>query len=53
MVTYEYGFFNETEKDKEYYKRVYKTRGFKNIKVKRVRTDTKGLNMYEITAEHK
>ena len=48
-TVYEYGFFNDTKKDREYYKRIYKNRGFKKISVKRVRTDTKGLNMYEIT----
>lgn len=49
MTVYEYGFFNDTKKDREYYKYIYKKRGFKKISVKRVRTDTKGLNMYEIT----
>lgn len=50
MIDYEYGFFNETAKDKEYFKRVYKNRGYKKVKVKRIKTDTKGLKMYEITA---
>lgn len=49
MTVYEYGFFNDTKKDREYYKHIYKNRGFKKISVKRVRTDTKGLNKYEIT----
>lgn len=51
MTTYEYGFFNDIKQDREYYKRIYKQRGFKRINVKRVRTDTKGLKMYEITTE--
>lgn len=51
MVFYEYGFFNETEMDKEYYKRVYRNRGFRCVKVKRIKTDTKGLKMYEISVK--
>lgn len=51
MTFFEYGYFNETAKDKEYYKRVYKRRGFKRVTVKRIKTDTCGLKMYEITAE--
>jgi L-alanine-DL-glutamate epimerase-like enolase superfamily enzyme len=51
MIAYEYGFFNDTKQDREYYRRIYKQRGFKRVKVKRVRTDTKGLKMYEITME--
>lgn len=49
FTNYEYGYFNETEADKDYYKRLYKNYGRKNIKVKRVASDTKGLKMYEIT----
>lgn len=49
MTSYEYGYFNETKKDREYYKKVYKNRGFKKVAVKRIKTDTKGLKMYEIT----
>lgn len=49
MTVYEYGFFNDTALDKEYYKKVYKKRGYKKVSVKRVKTDTKGLKMYEIT----
>lgn len=52
MITYEYGFFNDTKKDREYYKRVYKNRGFKKVKLKRIKSDTKGLNMYEITLNY-
>jgi hypothetical protein len=52
MITYEYGFFNDTKKDREYYKRIYKNRGFKKVTIKRVRSDTKGLNMYEITLNY-
>lgn len=50
MITvYAYGIFNETIKDRAYYKQVYEKKGYTNIKVKRVRTDTPGLKMYEIT----
>ena len=49
MTAYEYGFFNDTKKDREYYKKVYKARGFKKVVVKNIKTDTKGLKMYEIT----
>lgn len=51
MTYYEYGFFNDTKMDREYYKKVYKNRGFKKVTVKRVKTDTKGLKMYEITLD--
>ena len=46
---YEYGVFNDTKADREYFTKVYKNRGRRNIKVKRVQSDTKGLKMYEIT----
>ena len=49
MTSYEYGVFNDTKKDREYYKKVYKSLGFKDVAVKNIRTDTKGLKMYEIT----
>lgn len=49
MTAYEYGFFNDTKKDREYYKKVYAQRGFKKVTVKNIKTDTKGLKMYEIT----
>lgn len=49
MTTFEYGFFNDTKKDREYYKKVYTARGFKKVTVKNIKTDTKGLKMYEIT----
>ena len=49
MTSYEYGFFNDTKKDREYYKNLYKTLGFKDVVVKNIKTDTKGLKMYEIT----
>ena len=48
MTVYEYGFFNDTKQDKEYYKKVYKNRGFKITNFKRIKTDTKGLKHYEI-----
>ena len=46
---YEYGYYNDTKQDREYFKWLYKNRGFKKVSVKRVKTDTKGLKMYEIT----
>ena len=49
MTVYEYGYFNDTQKDREYYTRVYKNRGFKKVQLKRVKTDTPKLKMYEIT----
>ena len=50
MTSFEYGFYNDTKKDREYYIRVYRARGFKEVVVKRIKTDTKGLKMYEITS---
>ena len=49
MTVYEYGYFNETKKDREYYKKVYNRRGFTKVLVKNVKTDTPHLKMYEIT----
>ena len=49
MTVYEYGYYNDLKKDREFYTDAYKKRGFKNVTVKRVKTDTKGLHMYEIT----
>ena len=50
MTNYEYGYYNETEKDKKYFTDKYTKRGYTNVKVKRVKTDTPKLKMYEITA---
>lgn len=36
------------QKDKEYFKNKYEKNGYKNVWVKKVKTDTKGLPMYEI-----
>ncbi len=51
MKSYEYGYFNDTKKDREYYTQIYRNLGFKKVTVKRVKTDTKGLKMYEITLD--
>ena len=50
----EYSYYGGTKnfaKDKAYFIDKYKKKGGKNIKVKKVRTDTPGLNMYEIEYE--
>lgn len=49
MTNYEYGYYNETEKDRKYFTEKYTRRGYTDVKVKRIKTDTKGLKMYEIT----
>ena len=51
MTTYEYGYYNITKLDKEYFTKKFQKAGYKNVHVKRVATDTKGLKMYEITYE--
>lgn len=48
MYDCQYGFYNETKKDKEYFKEVYRRKGWKRISVTRTKTDTKGLKMYII-----
>lgn len=48
-TNYEYGYYNETEKDRKYFIEKYTRRGYTDVKVKRIKTDTKGLKMYEIT----
>lgn len=45
----QYGYYNDTKKDKEYFKKKYEEKGWKNVLIKRIKTDTKGLKMYEIT----
>lgn len=42
---------NDIKEDKKYFTDYYSKRGYKNIKVKKVRTDTVGLKMYEIIGE--
>lgn len=46
---FEYGWYNDTQKDKKYLKEKYEAKGYKDVSVKRVKTDTHGLKMYEIT----
>lgn len=48
-VSYEYGYYNETAKDKEYFIKSFTNRGYKNVKVKRIATDTPRLKMYEVS----
>ncbi len=45
----QYGYYNDTEKDKKYFKDLYRKRGWSHISVTRTKTDTKGLKMYIIT----
>ena len=49
MYDCQYGYYNDTKKDKEYFKKIYKAKGWSMISVTRTKTDTKGLKMYEIT----
>lgn len=37
------------KKDKIYFEKKYKEKGWKYVLIKRIKTDTKGLKMYEIT----
>ena len=46
---FEYGYYNDTAKDRAYFTKKYKNKGYKDIKVKRIATDTPGLKMYEIS----
>ena len=49
VSTYEYSYTGNLKDDREYFIQKYSKQGKNNIKVKRVKTDTKGLPMYEIT----
>lgn len=49
-VDYEYSIYNNNlEKDRAYFTKMYAEQGYTNIKVKKIKTDTKGLNCYMIT----
>ena len=45
---FEYAWYNNTEEDKKYFKDLYTRRGYRDVKVKRVKSDTKGIKMYQI-----
>lgn len=49
MYDCQYSLFNDMKNDKEYFKNECRKNGWKYIKVKRIKTDTKGLMMYELT----
>lgn len=48
LIDTEYSHTKDTAKDKEYFKNKYEKKGYKNVCVKKVKSDTKGLPMYEI-----
>lgn len=48
LIDTEYSHTKDIAKDKEYFKNKYEKKGYKNIRVKKVKSDTKGLPMYEI-----
>ena len=48
-IGYEYGYYNDTAKDRIHFTDKYRKQGYTDIKVKRVQTDTPGLKMYEIS----
>ena len=48
LIDTEYSHTKDIAKDKEYFKNKYEKKGYKNVRVKKVKTDTKGLPMYEI-----
>ena len=47
--TYEYGYYNNTAQDRQHFIKKFENKGYTNIKVRRVATDTPGLQMYEIS----
>jgi hypothetical protein len=49
MYECEYGYYNDTKKDRKYFTDLYRQRGWSHISVTRTKTDTKGLKMYKIT----
>lgn len=51
VTDYEYGYYNDTAKDREYFVNRFKSRGAISVKVRRTRSDTPGLKMYEIEIE--
>ena len=51
VIGYEYGYYNNTSQDREYFTKKYENQGYHNIKVKRIATDTPGVKMYEISGE--
>lgn len=48
LIDTEYSHTKDIAKDKEYFKNKYEKKGYKNVRVKKVKSDTKGLPMYEI-----
>ena len=51
FIDFQYSVAYNTEKDKEYFKNKYTKAGKHGVRVKRVKTDTPGLPMYQITWE--
>ena len=47
VIAYEYAYYGITKLDKAHFRKQYMHR-YHNVRVKRVRTDVKGLKMYEI-----
>lgn len=51
VTDYEYGYYNDTVKDRAHFIDKFKSRGALDVKVRRTRSDTPGLKMYEIEIE--